>query len=99
MIRIEYARKRGENRLYVTGHAGYAEHGQDIVCAGVSGITYALCGWLCKHVQGAEISLGEGKTFILTRQNANIDTAFEVALSGYSLIAAKYPEHVSLTID
>ena len=29
-------------RLTVTGHADYAPHGQDIVCAAVSALVYAL---------------------------------------------------------
>lgn len=32
-----------EHRVTVAGHAGYAEKGQDIVCAGVSSLFVALC--------------------------------------------------------
>jgi len=42
MIRIRIERS-SEDRLitacYVDGHAGYADHGKDIVCAGVSAVT------------------------------------------------------------
>lgn len=38
MIKIKYSAKPGEVVLNINGHANYAEHGQDIVCAGVSAI-------------------------------------------------------------
>ena len=37
MIRAEFFYKKGEPRRFVvSGHAGYAENGKDIVCASVS---------------------------------------------------------------
>lgn len=37
MIRAEFFYKKGEpQRFQVSGHAGYAENGKDIVCASVS---------------------------------------------------------------
>ncbi len=44
MIRILIERNQsGEvNRVCIKGHAGYAEHGKDIVCAAVSGISVGL---------------------------------------------------------
>lgn len=39
MVRVEVWSQGGRiERFQVTGHAGYAEHGQDIVCAGVSAL-------------------------------------------------------------
>lgn len=29
--------------LEISGHAGYREHGEDLVCAAVSGIAFGLC--------------------------------------------------------
>ena len=40
MIRVRFE----ENRLTVCGHAGYAARGEDIVCAAVSALVYALIG-------------------------------------------------------
>lgn len=42
MIRIEIVRNPSDQsveRFSIKGHANYAEHGQDIVCAGVSTVT------------------------------------------------------------
>lgn len=38
MVNIKYSANAGEVVLTIKGHANYAEHGQDIVCAGVSAI-------------------------------------------------------------
>jgi uncharacterized protein YsxB (DUF464 family) len=44
MIRILIERNRsGEvSRVLIKGHAGYAEHGKDVVCAAVSGISVGM---------------------------------------------------------
>ena len=41
-----YWRKGGRHHLHISGHAGYAAPGEDIVCAGISAIGYALMGYL-----------------------------------------------------
>lgn len=41
MIKIQFY----NNGLVVSGHANYAEHGSDIVCAGVSSIVLGALNW------------------------------------------------------
>lgn len=41
MIKIQFY----NNGLVVSGHANYAEHGTDIVCAGVSSIVLGALNW------------------------------------------------------
>ncbi|MED1919470.1 ribosomal-processing cysteine protease Prp [Bacillus thuringiensis] len=38
MIRIKAFLDNGEMKIEAVGHANYAEHGKDIVCAGISTI-------------------------------------------------------------
>lgn len=38
MVKILVSKSDGELTISMKGHAGYAEHGQDIVCASVSAI-------------------------------------------------------------
>ncbi|MFP3390613.1 ribosomal-processing cysteine protease Prp [Brevibacillus sp. SIMBA_040] len=38
MIRIKAVLDNGEMKIEAVGHANYAEHGKDIVCAGISTI-------------------------------------------------------------
>ena len=42
MVHVEYELYENDFRLAVRGHAGYAEKGKDIVCAGISALMRAL---------------------------------------------------------
>lgn len=100
MTDIFYQRRGRAHDLSITGHAGYDEHGHDIVCAGISAITYTLLGFIENHVedlQSRDISVESGSVFIICTGNETIDTAFDMALLGYEQIAAKYPNNVSVT--
>lgn len=78
----------------VEGHAGYAEHGHDIVCAGVSALTGALAsrvGVLCyRH----EIDVESGHAYIMGSPEAY--EAYKAIQGGYELIANTYPEYVRM---
>ena len=99
MIRVNYNRDGNRHRLSVTGHAGYATHGDDIVCAGVSGISYALLGYLHNascHI--AQARADSGDLLIDVRGGELITGAFDMAMVGYLPIAKKYPHHVDVYI-
>lgn len=99
MIRVNYLREGNHHRLSVKGHAGYAAHGDDIVCAGVSGISYALLGYL-NHA-GCDISearADSGDLLIDARGGALIAGAFDMAMVGYLQISRKYPQCVDVYI-
>ncbi len=58
MISADFTRENEGDRLYMTlqGHANYADDGRDIVCAAVSGLFYALCGYLA-NLEGGDLVL------------------------------------------
>ena len=94
MIRIEHSREGDRHRLTAKGHAGYGPRGADIVCAGVSALTYALLASIEK-LGGTilEAWVTSGDTKIVCRGG---DGAFAVALCGMKEIARKYPQHVEV---
>lgn len=97
MTRIRYRTDGRFHSLVVAGHAGYAEEGNDIVCAGVSAITYALLGWVENNrdkVSFVHTSVGSGEVLVSCEGGQDAHTAFEVATIGLEQIAAKYPNHV-----
>ena len=51
MVNVEYALMEDFIKISVSGHAGYAEKGKDIVCAGVSALTRALQEYIEKTVE------------------------------------------------
>ena len=94
--------------LKVTGHAGAAEKGKDIICASASILAYTVA-QIAKYMH----SLGQLKkkpTIKLESGNATIVVkprdkfygeamqSFFVAQVGYSLLAHNYPDYVGLTM-
>lgn len=106
MIDIRYKRaylphKNVRYMLYATGHAGYAEEGQDdIVCASVSMLFYTLANYL--EQIGADDLVGndeEGFTIECTGlyHDEGVHTAFRMTVFGLGLLAEQYPDNVMVT--
>lgn len=100
MIRVYYNRGEGRHELTVNGHAGYAEYGKDIVCAGVSAIVFALLGWMEhneEEIDDLEDMIAEdGQVYIACTGNDKLETAFQVAVLGLIQIARAHPDHVDI---
>lgn len=97
MIRVNYLRDGGNHKLSVQGHAGWSQHGNDIVCAGVSSISFALLGYL--HHAGSDIAEAQadsGNLRIECSGGESVAAAFDMAMVGYLQIAKKYPQHVDV---
>ena len=86
--------RAGGKRLVVQGHAGYGPAGQDIVCAAVSALVYALAGVLQEKGQLARGDIREGYADITGAG----DCAREFALvrCGLEMLAGQYPESVEI---
>lgn len=95
------------NRLTVSGHAGAAPKGEDLICAGVTTLVEALAaalddlerrGWL----DWKEVSLGEGKAEIQAYGKPSykvaVHSAFWVAVCGMRWIGIHYPEYLCINI-
>ncbi|MXQ55030.1 ribosomal-processing cysteine protease Prp [Shimazuella alba] len=105
MIRIRVKRNQAElvEQIKVTGHANFAEHGMDIVCAAVSAVTIGMVNAM-EQITGVTIHQpddGEGK--VDCRVPADLPTeevrtqlgllmrAMDLSLKG---IADAYPDYV-----
>lgn len=99
MIQISYRRAGDRHQLTVEGHAGQDRRGRDIVCAGVSALSFALLGYLAEC--GAEIeemSGGSGSIAVSCTGDERAAAAFGVAMTGYAQIAERYPQYVEIHI-
>lgn len=105
MIKAVFETKH--NKLTVTGHAGAAEKGQDLICAGattlVEGLNVALeemdrRGWLAD----GESKLEDGAAYFQAYGKENykmaVHGAFLTAVSGLRWLAANFPEYVQVNI-
>ena len=108
MIHAEFFtnREAGSIALRLSGHAGAAEEGKDIVCAASSMLAYTVAQTLqFMHEQGAmkkkpHIRLKEGDTLIVAKptEESYAETlhTFFVAQVGYHLLSHNYPQYVEL---
>ena len=97
MIYIHCHRDASHHRLHITGHAGYAPEGSDIVCAGVSALSMALLAYLQSlQVDTEDFLCRKGELKFRCESDDVIDTAMDVALTGYRILAGMYPEYVEV---
>lgn len=88
MTRIVYT--PGEPALRMEGHAGGGEAGRDPVCAALSMLMYTLLAAL--PVKGTRRELADGFCFVCGGEGR----VYEVVAAGLRLLAAAYPELVSM---
>lgn len=85
--------------IEVDGHADYAKHGQDIVCAGISTLTQTALLGLIKYLKlkiDYKVSEGYLKFNLREQENVQTDAILETMLYGLQEIAHAYPKHVRI---
>lgn len=101
MLEVTFFRD-GRDRLCAVladGHAAYAEHGEDVVCAAVSAILQAARLGLEAHAKiDLEVVQRSGTMRLRWPESARDDTALQAIVSTAELairqIATQYPDHV-----
>lgn len=68
--------------LTVSGHAGYAPKGQDIVCAGVSTLVYTLISSCRCEIAGETVRVKDDRHL------------YDAVLTGLKMISKKYPKNL-----
>ena len=101
MIKVTFTEEGEKLSLRLEGHAGYAEHGNDIVCASASILAYTLASIVETHGFDVNINLESGNTTIECRCTDHpmmdvIRDSFNFALAGYALLEHNYPQYVRL---
>lgn len=108
MISVELERRdRKIHSFYVTGHAGYAEYGQDIVCSAVVAVVYGALGALeelCGLNQYEDVSEGEADDYVRFEMPPDVSPEIkekasiilETMLIGLKQIEFVYSEYVSI---
>ena len=100
MIQIVYEvnPENGRMMLRAAGHAGYAEKGKDIVCAGVSALMQTLA-YSAAEDENTSASCreigGSNEMRILADSTPDMLAKFELVADGLILLANAYPKNVS----
>lgn len=92
--------------IEVSGHAGFAKNGEDIVCAGVSALTYTMLNSL-KSIVGIEptvkISNGYTKCILPLDIDGEKKTSAQIVLKtivlGYKNIQESYKSFIEVLIE
>ena len=106
MVTVTF-RRDSRNRLssvFAKGHAGWAESGQDIVCAAVSAILQAACAGLQEHAKvDIDMRRNAGElSFALpeeVRDDAAVVAIARTAEISIEQIASQHPAHVAAKIE
>ena len=87
---------RHDGGISIKGHAGYAPHGQDIICAAVSTLVQAFCASVQElTTDEIEANFGPGKADIRYGNLSEAAKLLEDSLFvGLKLIADNYPDYV-----
>ena len=86
--------------LSVSGHAGYAPRGSDIVCAGISALTGTLLerlddkGLLVGYAQDTQ----KGLIWLQAMPSPTAKAYMDFCLAGLSMIAEQYPENICVEV-
>jgi len=85
-------------RISVSDHACFAEHGQDIVCAGISAITFGGLNALCAEgLDERLIQISDGKVNVDLTTDEKIQTVARTIEMQLETIQDSYPEHIQIT--
>ena len=102
MIKVTFTETYDKISLRVEGHAGYAEHGNDIVCASASILAYTLASIVASFTDvESVIDFTSGDTTIECiceeeETYTKVANAFHYTQIGYTLLAHNYPQYVRL---
>lgn len=104
MTRITYDPQR--MMIKAEGHAGYAEYGKDIVCAGVSALMQSLRPALLERgIRNTMHMITTGENRMDVKAEPECEqmypclVVFETVLAGLKEIARAYPDYVSIKVE
>lgn len=102
MTRITYDRL--ELKVTIEGHANHDEMGKDIVCAGISSLTYTLAMYVDKlnhfgktlFVPNIRLDDGNAEISVVVRgkNEHQVREVFDAICEGYELLSQTYPDNV-----
>ena len=90
-----------QDAVHIRGHANYAPHGQDIVCAGVTALTQVLVKSL-ETLTGNEIKydMSPGRVDIeIGNPDEDAQLLMDSFLVGIEMIADEFPEYIRVEIS
>lgn len=108
MIKAALEKEGDSFRLDVSGHAGYAPRGEDLICAAVSALLLGLAGYIRRlERQGlvlsatkTEIRPGRARIYLCPEHQVRGQAAgaFGLAAEILTLLGENYPKNIQFTV-
>ncbi len=96
MIDAGFFRENDGFRVIITGHADYAPEGQDIVCASVSSLFYAMIGYL-HTLKGSRCRVHKLQKGYAEMSCTSVgEEAVRMTCIGILQVSEQFPQHVRL---
>jgi len=100
VIRVNCSESDGHiTHLEVRGHADYAAHGEDLVCAGVSSIMFGLCNAL-DEIAGIETIKSDQNliTVHILKPDQTTDTIMRTGLIQLMTVEEQYSQFIKIQL-
>jgi uncharacterized protein len=99
MIKIKLIKQDGlVNRIEITGHAKYGQHGKDIVCAAVSSsVLTTINGIICLDKEALDYNQDDnGLSIIIKKHNQLTDTLINNMINMLKELESDYEKHIKI---
>ena len=105
MINIAIRQDERSGQYIISGHAGFAEPGQDIICAGVSTLVSTLANLVQEWADRKLVTLymvwpdkAPHHIYVETQGNDALNAVLEIFTLQFCQFAGLYPQHVKIQI-
>lgn len=103
MIAIDYTVNGDTAELHVRGHAGYAPHGSDIVCAAVSSLCQTLALSVANEISDCTLRQKAGELYICSRPHGKAERLISLELFGHTMrglraVEKEFPENIKIAV-
>ena len=97
MIKVKIYQKNKEiDKIIIQGHADFDDYGKDIVCAGVSVLTFTIANKLLE-ISKNDINENNNKfIFNLIDKNKDVELLVETLIFGLKSIEKQYPQNIKI---
>lgn len=107
MIKVTYIDENGVLSVTVKGHADSAPHGEDLVCAGATMLSYTLAQNVTDNRRALKgrpkIHLNEGDIIVKCRPKdkfrEQMKMVYDAVCTGYRLMAHNFPDNIQYHSD
>ncbi len=97
MIKCTIKKRKNIEEVTITGHADYADYGQDIVCSAVSMLSFAIGNKIMLLGYESSVIITDNKfEFINPGTSSDVNLLFETLTEGLEMVENEYSNHIKI---